>query len=408
MEFLLWMFKGIIVKIKFIVIAVLLLFFSVNIMHSKDEDSLVRKRDFKEYCNELHNEVADSLENLTKVIREEFYQEKKDLLSTYLNIIGICFAVIIVLMGSAVTIVIKYINKAKGNIDNEFTKLNTDFINGLSQQKVEFEDELKNARDRLYKLLKKISHFEDKADIFIDADKLIDELNKRRIDITKLGEETEDTKNKLKELSKNIEQREKIGEQLSADDYFFSSLNYYEKGEYDNAINELEKAIAINQDYYDAWYNKGTILAKLERYEEAIEYFDKAIEIKPDYHDAWNNKGNTLAKLERYEEAIACYDKAIAIKPDYHHDACYNKGTVLAELERYEEAIACYDKAIAIKPDKYEAWYNKACTYSLMKNKKEMLISLRKAIELNEENKAKTDEDFKAYWDDPDFIEVTE
>ena len=39
-----------------------------------------------------------------------------------------------------------------------------------------------------------------------------------------------------------------------------------------------------------------------------------------------------------------------------------------------------------------------------------MIINLTKAIELNHANKAlaKTDKDFTAYWDDPDFKKLVE
>ncbi len=45
-------------------------------------------------------------------------------------------------------------------------------------------------------------------------------------------------------------------------------------------------------------------LSELKRYEEAIEAYEKAIEINPQYTDAWYNKGFCLSELKRYEEAI--------------------------------------------------------------------------------------------------------
>lgn len=57
--------------------------------------------------------------------------------------------------------------------------------------------------------------------------------------------------------------------------------------------------------------NKGNALNYLGRYEEAIEYLDKALAINPNHDNASRNKGN----LRRYDEAIQCYDKAIEIDP---------------------------------------------------------------------------------------------
>jgi tetratricopeptide (TPR) repeat protein len=179
--------------------------------------------------------------------------------------------------------------------------------------------------------------------------------------------------------------------------------------QYEKAIICYEKGIKIKSDKYLAWNNKGTVLAKLEQYEKAIECFDKALAIKPDFHLAWNNKGFAFGNLEQNVKAIECFDKVLEIKPD-DHQVWDNKGYTLCKMGKYEEALYHHKKAIDIKLDFADAWYNMACVYALMNNKEEMLKNLKTAIELDNINKedAKTDEDFKAYWDDPDFKKLVE
>jgi len=70
---------------------------------------------------------------------------------------------------------------------------------------------------------------------------------------------------------------------------------------------------------------------------------------------------------------------------------------VLGDLRRYEDAIASYHKALAIKPDYYQAFYNKACAYSLQNQIELALENLQKAIQLAPEKyreMAKNDSDF--------------
>ena len=64
--------------------------------------------------------------------------------------------------------------------------------------------------------------------------------------------------------------------------------------------------------------NKGDELIKLERYKEAIAAYEKAIEIEPNYYQTWYNKGIALSDLVRYEEAIYAFDQALEIKPEFH------------------------------------------------------------------------------------------
>ncbi len=81
-----------------------------------------------------------------------------------------------------------------------------------------------------------------------------------------------------------------------------------------------------------------------------------------------------------------------------------------SKLGRHDGAIKHYDKAIELQADSANAWYNKACAYSLKGDKERSLYNLRKAIELDPEykEKAKKDEDFRNLWDDENFKKIVE
>jgi tetratricopeptide (TPR) repeat protein len=72
----------------------------------------------------------------------------------------------------------------------------------------------------------------------------------------------------------------------------------------DEAIKAYDKAIEINPNDSDVWYNKGLALDSLNKSDEAIKAYDKAIEINPQYSLAWYNKGRALYKLNKFDEAI--------------------------------------------------------------------------------------------------------
>ena len=152
-------------------------------------------------------------------------------------------------------------------------------------------------------------------------------------------------------------------------------------GRHEEALARFDKALAIKDDYSLAWNNRGGALANLERYEEAIASYDKAIEFKPDFYGVWNNRGIALGNLERLEDAIASFDKALEFKPDYHH-AWNNRGIALDKLERFEEAIASYDKAIEFKPDYHHAWNNRGIALMYSGQYEEAIASYDKALEI--------------------------
>ncbi len=157
---------------------------------------------------------------------------------------------------------------------------------------------------------------------------------------------------------------------------------YYSNNNLNRSLQYFDKAIAIDPQSANSWYNKGAALADLGRNEEAIAAYDKAIEIDPQLAAAWYTKGVALTYLGRNEEAIAAYDKTIEIKPQYG-DAWNNKGVALADLGKNEEAIAAYDKAIAIDPQLAYAWNNKENDLADLGRNEEAIAAYDKAIEID-------------------------
>ncbi|NEP56098.1 MAG: tetratricopeptide repeat protein, partial [Symploca sp. SIO2G7] len=119
--------------------------------------------------------------------------------------------------------------------------------------------------------------------------------------------------------------------------------------QYEAALAAYNQAIAIKEDYYEAWYFRSYVLYLLQRYEEAIASYEQLIQINPQDASVWYYKGLTLGYLQQYKEAIASYDQAIALEPDIE-SFWFQRGDALYHLQQYKEAIASYDRVIQIKP----------------------------------------------------------
>ena len=64
---------------------------------------------------------------------------------------------------------------------------------------------------------------------------------------------------------------------------------YGEKGQYDQAISDFNRAIEINPRYTMAYNNRGIVYRLKGRYDQAISDFNKAIGINPLDPEAYNN-----------------------------------------------------------------------------------------------------------------------
>jgi len=93
--------------------------------------------------------------------------------------------------------------------------------------------------------------------------------------------------------------------------------------------------------------SRGISLYKQKKYSKALDCFDRAIKINPEFEDAWYNKGLALNKLGKHSEEMDCFDRAIKINPLYYR-SWYYKGAVLTWHGQLDEAIICYNRALKI------------------------------------------------------------
>lgn len=85
-------------------------------------------------------------------------------------------------------------------------------------------------------------------------------------------------------------------------------------------------------------------------YDAAIANYDRAIALEPDDADAYHNRGIAKDAQGDYAAAIADFDRAIALEPD-DADVYHNRGVAKAEQGDYAGAIADYDRVIVLDPD---------------------------------------------------------
>ncbi|MFB9262014.1 tetratricopeptide repeat protein [Bradyrhizobium erythrophlei] len=116
------------------------------------------------------------------------------------------------------------------------------------------------------------------------------------------------------------------------------------------ALENFNKAIALNPNVAETWNNRGTVFNDLEKYDCAIADFDQAISLNGGLGEAYANKGKALSLLRRHAEALSAYDKVLSINP-HLAEAWFGRGNVLCDLRCYDEAFAAYDKTLSIKPE---------------------------------------------------------
>ena len=147
------------------------------------------------------------------------------------------------------------------------------------------------------------------------------------------------------------------------DDLFFKLGFLYSKiGDYQNSIYAYDKAIQLNPNKFEYFYNCAIVLTLNNNIDKAIEYFNNALRFKPNDVNTLYNLGCALKKGNYYNNALDYFNKVLNLNPDYV-DAIYNIGVIYYELQDYSQAKNYFQKTIEIKNDFADAYWNLALIY---------------------------------------------
>jgi tetratricopeptide (TPR) repeat protein len=71
------------------------------------------------------------------------------------------------------------------------------------------------------------------------------------------------------------------------------------KGEYKKSFADFTQALKLNNNFVEAYYNRGVIYHMHQQYIPAIANFSEALRIRPGYVDARFSRGSRLLLLTR-------------------------------------------------------------------------------------------------------------
>ena len=164
--------------------------------------------------------------------------------------------------------------------------------------------------------------------------------------------------------------------------HFKTAQELRDKGQYAEALAELEKSLQVNEFYAKAHNDKGYILFKTGDANEAALCFKKAIELDPDYGMPRSNYGSVLQSQGRLDEAVDYYREALELDPSLV-DAHFNYANILSTRENLDEAIVHYRYAAVLQPTFAEAHCNLGIALLQKGMIKEATESLQKALGVN-------------------------
>lgn len=143
---------------------------------------------------------------------------------------------------------------------------------------------------------------------------------------------------------------------VNAEQHAERARTFYQNGEWDKALSELSRAIALNPEQGEWHFGMGLTLDALHRYAEAVESYEESLRLRGDDPEVMMHIGIDLIHLGRHHEAIESLERCNKINAQFEPGYCFriaayahlgdhDKAEEMFYLARQvqDECPACFD-----------------------------------------------------------------
>ena len=161
-------------------------------------------------------------------------------------------------------------------------------------------------------------------------------------------------------------------------DFLKLARDLINKGFFDVALLQLNKAVENNSDNPEIYFLMGKCNRESSQFDAAEKDFKKALEIDPEFAPAHDGLGLLYDLTGKKEAAQEQYQKAIALNPA-RHDFYNNLGFSQLLTGKYVEAKSNLLKSLALQPGFTKAEANLALCCIMTNDDKKAFALLRKS-----------------------------
>ena len=144
--------------------------------------------------------------------------------------------------------------------------------------------------------------------------------------------------------------------------HYESALDLFEQGQYDKALQQIDKAIKNSPNNPDFYSTKGVFLHRMNDIAHAIDAYQAAIRVAPDHTFSHYNLGLIYMKLNKVVQAIQEWEAVIHARPR-DTDAIFNIAVALSHLGKSKQAVPFYEKVIELDPGHVQSHQNLGVIY---------------------------------------------
>jgi len=168
----------------------------------------------------------------------------------------------------------------------------------------------------------------------------------------------------------------------SPDAYYQIGVAQYNAGNKQAAIENFNQVIRINPKNADAYVFRGVLRSAQGDKQGALADYNEAIRLNPNSAIAYSNRGNIRSDQGDKQGALTDYNEAIRLNPNYAI-AYSNRGVDRSDQGDKQGALADFNEAIRLNPNYAIAYFNRGVVRSAQGDKQGALADYNEAIRLN-------------------------
>ncbi len=169
--------------------------------------------------------------------------------------------------------------------------------------------------------------------------------------------------------------------------HFGRGLVYAAQGRSEQAIQEMQRALALQPDLAVAHKELGRIFWAQRQFQLAETHYRKAIELEPEMASAYLGLGLNFASQRDFPNALEQFQRAIELAPDLP-SAYHSLGQTYAWMGDLPKAIEAYQTAIRLEPNNPAPYYELGVAYMQLKDYPKAVSALENVVKLQPRHKS--------------------
>jgi len=173
--------------------------------------------------------------------------------------------------------------------------------------------------------------------------------------------------------------------QIQSQAYANQAMDCLNKGDSEQAYENLRKSLVWNPYNVTASFEAGRIDEKRKDRQEAYKHYQRACKIEPNNVELLDRKGSLAIRLNHFQEAADTYTHLLKVskndRKQLHHYG--NRAVALSKLGQYDKAIDDYTNVLKMKRKDQDALIGRAFCHSQVQEHNEAIADLDRLLEIN-------------------------